>query len=152
MRNKWTSGWDGNWFYCWVPMEQMANGRGKGSYPLSSTMTPLNYLIKAPSACGPDDANVAAFVETTSIIRGHDVVEEFLACGLWHLNEKFCFEVETKESPLSKVVVPMPQVMVVIGVQEPGAEFEARIMNAVNLLVGNYSIMEHNASQGLRHW
>jgi hypothetical protein len=21
MRNKWTSGWDGNWFYCWVPLE-----------------------------------------------------------------------------------------------------------------------------------
>jgi hypothetical protein len=21
-RNKWTSGWDGNWFYCWVPLEQ----------------------------------------------------------------------------------------------------------------------------------
>jgi tRNA A37 threonylcarbamoyladenosine synthetase subunit TsaC/SUA5/YrdC len=21
VRNKWMSGWDGNWFYCWVPLE-----------------------------------------------------------------------------------------------------------------------------------
>jgi hypothetical protein len=35
-------------------------------------------------------------------------VEEFLTCGLWPLSEKFGFEVETKECPQSKVVVPMP--------------------------------------------
>jgi hypothetical protein len=31
---------------------------------------------------GPINNDFAAFVEATSIIRGHDVVEEFLACGL----------------------------------------------------------------------
>jgi hypothetical protein len=72
-------------------------------------------------------------------------VEEFLACGLWPLSENFGFHVERKESPLSKVMVSMPQVNPVIGVQESGAAFEARILNAVNLLVGNYNITEHNA-------
>jgi hypothetical protein len=59
--------------------------------------------------------------------------------------------VETKESPLLKVVVPMPQIVVTIGTEESRAKFEARIMNAANLLVGKYSVAEHNAYQGLRH-
>jgi hypothetical protein len=57
--------------------------------------------------------------------------------------------VETKESPLSKVVVPMPQVTTVIGAHESNAEFEARIVYAVNLLVGNYNVAEYNAYHGL---
>jgi hypothetical protein len=108
LRNKWTNGWDGNWFYCRVPAEQKADVQGKGSFLLSSAMTQLNYLMEDPSSWGPDDANVAPFVEATSIIGGHDAVEEFLTCGLWPLSEKFGFEVETKECPQSKVVVPMP--------------------------------------------
>jgi hypothetical protein len=68
----------------------------------------LNYLTKVPSSCGPKDTDFAAFVEGTSLIRGHDVVEEFLACGLWPLGEQFGFRVEMKESPMSKVMTPMP--------------------------------------------
>jgi hypothetical protein len=91
MRNKWMSGWDGNWFYCWVPEEQRANVWGKGSYPLSSMMTRLNYLTKDPSSCGLEDANFVAFVEVTSIVKGRNAMEEFLASGLWSLSEKFGF-------------------------------------------------------------
>jgi hypothetical protein len=91
-------------------VEQKADARGKGSYPLSSMMTRLNYLMEAPSLCCPEDANFAAFIEVTSTVGGRDVVVEFLASGLWPLREKFGFKVETKESPLLKVVVPMPQV------------------------------------------
>jgi hypothetical protein len=47
---------------------------------------------------------------------------------LWPLGEKFGFRVETKESPLSKVVVLMPRVSTIIKAQESGAEFEARIV------------------------
>jgi hypothetical protein len=79
MRNKWTSGWDGNWFYCRVPVERTADGRNKGSYPLSLKMTPFNHLPEAPFVYGPDDANVVAFIKATSIIGSRDAVEEFLA-------------------------------------------------------------------------
>jgi hypothetical protein len=78
-------------------------------------------------------------------------VEEFLTCGVWPLSKNFGFEVETKETPLSKVVVPMPRVTAIIRAQEPGAEFKAHIANAVNLLVGNYNVTEHNACQRLQH-
>jgi hypothetical protein len=59
--------------------------------------------------------------------------------------------VETKETALSKVVVPMPQVTPVIGVQEQGMTFEARIVNTASLLVGNYNITKHNACKGIRY-
>jgi hypothetical protein len=107
--------------------------------------------MEVPSSYRLEDTNFAAFIEVTSIIGGHDAVEEFLTCSLWPLSEKFGFKVDTKKSPLSKVMVPMPQVTVIIGEQEPEAEFEARIVNAVNLLVGNYNIAGHNTYQGLRH-
>jgi hypothetical protein len=68
-----------------VPSEQVAEVRGKGSYPLRSTMIHFEYLTDAPFECGPGDVNVAAFMEATSIIVGRDVVEEFLHVIYGHL-------------------------------------------------------------------
>jgi hypothetical protein len=56
-----------------------------------------------------------AFMEATGIIEGRDAVKEFLACGIWPLNDSWYFAVEMKESPLSKVTVPVPQVTTTIG-------------------------------------
>jgi hypothetical protein len=114
-------------------------------------MIELNYLTEVPSSCGVEDTNFAAFVEVTSFIGGCDVVEEFLACGLWPHGKQFCFRVETKESPLNKVMVSMPQITAAIREWESEAKFAARVKNVVNLLVGNYYIVEHKAYQGLRH-
>jgi hypothetical protein len=106
-RNKWTSGLDGNWFYCRVPSEQKADSLCQKTYSLSSNMTKMYYLTEVPFSCGPKDANVAAFIEVASLIGGRNVVKEFLASGLWPLGQQFGFQVERKESPLSKVLVPM---------------------------------------------
>jgi hypothetical protein len=54
-------------------------------------MALLNHLTMALSNYGLEDANFVAFVEATSIIGGRDIVEEFLACGLWPLSENFGF-------------------------------------------------------------
>jgi hypothetical protein len=108
-------------------------------------MTELNYLTEVPSSCGPEDADVVAFVKVTSLIRGRDAVEEFLACGLWHLGEQFGFRVEMKESTLSKMMVMMPLITAAIGEWESEAKFVARVKNAMNLLVGKYIIVEHKA-------
>jgi hypothetical protein len=56
-----------------------------------------------------------------------------------------------KRPPLSKVVVPMPQVTPIIGEQELGSTFEARIATVACLIVSNYNIVEHNAYKGLCH-
>jgi hypothetical protein len=50
-------------------------------------MMELNYWTEVSSSCSPEDANFLAFVGATSLIGGRDVVEEFLACGLWPLGE-----------------------------------------------------------------
>jgi hypothetical protein len=89
VRNKWMSRWDGSWFYCRVPLEQTADVRGKGTYPLSCTMTPFSYATEVTFECGPVDADVAAFTKAASIIGGRNAVEEFLACGMWPLSETY---------------------------------------------------------------
>jgi hypothetical protein len=126
----------------------VANVRRKESYPLRSTMTPLEYLTGALFEYGPDDANMAAFTKGMSIIGDRDTVEEFLACGIWPLRVKCEFGVERKETPLLKVVVPMSNVTPIIGKQELKAAFETRIVAATCLLVGNYCASEHNTYMG----
>jgi hypothetical protein len=59
--------------------------------------------------------------------------------------------VETKESPLSKLMVLMPQITTSIGERESEAQFVAHVVDVANQLIGKYSIMEDNAYQGLRH-
>jgi hypothetical protein len=110
VRNKWTSRWDVNWFYCWVPLEHTIDVRGKGIYLFSCTMTLLDYAMEVTFECGLADPNAMTFTKAASIIGGPNTVEEFLAGGMWPLNEKFGFEVETMETPLLKFVVLMPQV------------------------------------------
>jgi hypothetical protein len=57
-----------------------------------------------------------------------------------------------RESPLSKVTVPMPQVTAVIGEKETSAAFETRAVAAANTLVGNYNATEHKScTTQLRH-
>jgi hypothetical protein len=105
--------------------------------------------MEVPSSSGPENDDFGAFVEATSLIGGHDAVEEFLACGLWTLGEQFGLRVEMKESPISKVMVLMPQITATIGEQESKAKFVARIENAINQLVDKYNTVEHMAYQEL---
>jgi hypothetical protein len=89
-------------------LEQGKDFQGQSTYPLSLQMTPLSYEMDVSSSYGPEDADFASFVQATSLIGGHDAVEDFLASGLWSLGRCFGFVVETKESPLSRVIVSMP--------------------------------------------
>jgi hypothetical protein len=106
-------------------------------------MTPLVHE-KDVSSCGSEDVDLAAFVEATSLIGGQDTTEEFLASSLWPLGQQFGFETETKESLLSKVIVPMPRIMTAIGQRESEATFVARFEKVAKELVGRYNITEHN--------
>jgi hypothetical protein len=143
VRNKWTTDWASNYFYCKVPSEQVADVQGKENYPLRSMMTQLNHWTDAPFECGPGDVDVVAFVEVELIIGGHGAVEEYLACGVLPLKEGWEFAVERRETPLSKVGVPVQKDTPIIGKQESKATFKGRIVAATNLLVGNYCVPEH---------
>jgi hypothetical protein len=91
-------------------------------------MAPLDYLNDALFECSPKDTDVAAFVDSMTIIGSHDAVEEFLAYGIWPLSNSCGFEVETKETPLSRVIVPMPKVTLAIGAKEIESVFETWIV------------------------
>jgi hypothetical protein len=112
---------------------------------------PTKLFDDAPFECSSEDANVVAFAEAASIIGRRNAVEEFLACDIWPLSENCKFEVERKETPLSKVMVPMLKVTPTIGKQKLEEAFEGRIVCVANLLVGNYYITAHNACTGLHH-
>jgi hypothetical protein len=58
-----------------VPSEHKLDSSGQRTYPLSSKMSKMNYLTYVLSSCGPEDANIAVFIEATSLIGGCDVVE-----------------------------------------------------------------------------
>jgi hypothetical protein len=55
-------------------------------------MSALDYWTEAPHNCVMDNANVMAFEEATKIIGGRIMVEEFLAYGIWLLNNSWDFE------------------------------------------------------------
>jgi hypothetical protein len=65
----------------------LLEARGKDIYVLCSEVSMLDYLTEAPQNCATDNANMQAIEEATRIIRGHDAIEEFLACGIWSLSD-----------------------------------------------------------------
>jgi hypothetical protein len=134
-----------------VPSEQGNDFQGQKTYPLSSQITRLIHEMDVSSSCSPEDADFTAFVEATSLIGGSDVVEKFLASGLWPLGRHFVFSVEMKESPLSKVIMPVPQIGSAIEERQSSAKFASRIEKAANELVGRYNLAEHKAYKGLHH-
>jgi hypothetical protein len=73
-------------------------------------MTRLTHEMDVSSSCDLESVDFIAFMEATTLIGGRDVVEEFLARGLQPLGHRFGFLVETKESPLSKITMLMPQI------------------------------------------
>jgi hypothetical protein len=97
------SGWDGNWFFCRVPLEQMVDVWGKRNYLMSSTMIPLNYLMEVTFECGSGDTDVAAFTRAASIFGARNAAEEFFACSMWPLSEKFGFKVDRRETPYRRL-------------------------------------------------
>jgi hypothetical protein len=47
VKNKWSSGWTGAWFYCKVPIHSSPQGE-KGVYAMCSHMSALDYETEPP--------------------------------------------------------------------------------------------------------
>jgi hypothetical protein len=81
--------------------------KGESVYALRSHMSALDYVMEPPIACPDTDANDVAFVGATSMIRGRNTVEEFLAYGMHPVSANFGFkEIVDGGTPMSKLVVP----------------------------------------------
>jgi hypothetical protein len=55
-------------------------------------MSVLDYEVEPSVDCLDTNVNDVAFVRATDMIRGHDTVEEFLACGMYLLSVSFGFK------------------------------------------------------------
>jgi hypothetical protein len=113
---------------------------------LHSSMSPLDYVIEPSFNCPDDDAGDIAFVRATSSIGGRDAIEEYLACGMLPLLVNFGFgEIADGETPISKVVVPLPDLPFARVAGESNKCFLARVELEVENIVGGYSRVEHDA-------
>jgi hypothetical protein len=103
IKNKWSMGWMRSWFYCRVPFLQSSESR-KSVYTLHSLMSALDYTVEPEVECPKGDANDAAIVLATTIIRGQDNVEEFMASRMYPLTSSFGFsDMTIGMMPVSKV-------------------------------------------------
>jgi hypothetical protein len=109
-------------------------------------MTMLDFVTEPPFECVEDDAGDAAFVEATRSIGGRDAIEEYMSCGLFPLSTSFSLgEVEDKETPVSKINLPIPDFLVDRLPDETNDRFRVRVELAVKNVVGSYACGEHDA-------
>jgi hypothetical protein len=71
-------------------------------------MSTLDYTVELDVKCPNRDVNDAIFIQVTTTIRGRDVVEEFLTCGVYPLSAGFGFgSVSIDMTTMSKVEMPL---------------------------------------------
>jgi hypothetical protein len=105
VKNKWSVGWTKVWFYLPGPLPSKLQRQEK-VFALGSWMSVLDYEVEHAVDCPYTDVNNIAFIQATTMIRGHDAVEEFLACGMYPLSAGFSFKDVTNDTTvMSKVVV-----------------------------------------------
>jgi hypothetical protein len=86
-----------------------------------------------------------AFIKATHSISGRDIVEEYMACGLYPLSASFGLgEIEDGEMPVSKINLPMPKFPIARLLGETNNRFRARVELAVENVVGSYAHWEHD--------
>jgi hypothetical protein len=81
MINKWALGWKRLWFYYHESCRRCSKG-GKSVFALRPRMSELDYAVEPKVECSDNDPNDDAFVRSTTTIRGHDAVEEYLVCKM----------------------------------------------------------------------
>jgi hypothetical protein len=84
IKNKWSRAWTQAWFYCKVPLLQSLNPtHSKGISALHSYMNVLDFVTEPSFECGDNDAGGVAFIKATHSIGARDVIEEYMACGVF---------------------------------------------------------------------
>jgi hypothetical protein len=150
VKNKWSGAWTEAWFYCEVYLLCVPSPRrGKGVYALRSYMSTLDFVTEPPFECSDDDAGDAAFVKATHFIGGRDIVEEFMAYGLYPLSASFGLgEIVDRETPVSMLHLLLPELPIMRLPNEMNDHFYVRVELTVENIVrgggGGYAHGEHD--------
>jgi hypothetical protein len=125
----------------------VSKGGGVTMHILRSYMCSLEFRTDTPLDCADDDLGDVAFVQATKFIRGCDVVEEFIACGMYPLAVDAGFDrVAMRSMLVSKLKVPLPKFIVVHNDDnEDDVHFLARVELEAKGIVGSYTKAEHDA-------
>jgi hypothetical protein len=132
-------------FYYKVPLIRVLSlGQGKGTFALHLYMSKLESKMEPSYQCPDDEAGDVAFIKATHVIGGRNVVEEFMACELLPLSASFNLgEISEGETPVSRLIVCLPNFPVARHPDEMIDGFRARVQIAVVNVVGRYSCGEH---------
>jgi hypothetical protein len=132
-------------FYRKVPLLQVPSPRlGKGIYALYSYMTRLDFVTEPSFMCPNDEASDMAINKATHTIGGQDVVEEYMACGLFPLSTGFNLgEIADGKTPLSKLVIPLPEFPIARHQEEMNDGLRAMVELAVTNIIDRYARKEH---------
>jgi hypothetical protein len=61
-------------------------------YALRSSLAPTDFMTEPMFECANDDSGDIVFVCATGLIGGQDVIEEYLAFGMFPLSSSFSFK------------------------------------------------------------
>jgi hypothetical protein len=145
IKNKWSFGWTGSWFYCRVPCRQCSRG-GKSIYAFHLWMGELDYTVEPEVECPDNDPSDDAFARVTVTIGGHDAVEEYMACKIFPLAASFGFKsVPLGTTPILRVETPLPLFAIGIIATEHTDHFLAEVETETKKVLGSFRLREYVA-------
>jgi hypothetical protein len=104
------------------------------------------FSTETPFDCLDNNLSDDTFVRASKSIRGRDVVEDFVACGVWLLASSVSFDqVSVSVTLMSKLKVPLPMFVAALKDGEDDTKFLARVELEAKVIVGSYTRPENDA-------
>jgi hypothetical protein len=115
-------------------------------YALHSWMDELDYAIEPEVECPDTDPSDAAFIWATATIRGHDAIEEYVACKIYPLGASFGFEgAPLGTTPMLKVETPLLLLAMGTITVKHADHFLAEVEIEVERVLGSFGLGEYDA-------
>jgi hypothetical protein len=106
-------------------------------------MSTLDFVTEPLITCPDTDANDVAFVGATSIIKGRNAVEEFLACSMHPLSAHFGFEEIAYRDPMFEAGGSIPRLPCCQGRRESDTQLLVKVELEADNIMGRYSHAAH---------
>jgi hypothetical protein len=143
--------WSSNWFYVKVDMSSVPGYEGP-AHPFSAPIEALSAISTASynhRATGIRNCE-SAFHLASTIIGGHDIIEEFTAAQVWPISygwastEVVNFNVnwEAQEVPFSRFGLQLRD-------DQSTDDLMTEVENKVNAMIGKYTMNEYKAYKNL---
>jgi hypothetical protein len=109
-------------------------------------MSMLDYTIETEVEFLDSDPSDAAFIQVTTTIRGHDSIEELVACKMYPLTSSFGFRgVTIGTTPMLNTRTPLP----LFPEANISAENVAHVLTEIEMeaerILGSFGPKEHDA-------